>query len=218
MVTVQEVQDGHKWNEQRIKALTGGDKVTARFMRQDEFEFNPTFKLIFSGNHKPGLVNVDEAIRRRLYLIPFTVTVSAEQRDVRLSEKLRAESGGILQWCIAGCRAWDQNGLGAPESVRIATKDYLDSQDLIAQWIEDRCEIGRFYQATVGALFTSYKAWMEAANVRPDTRNRMTEALQSRGFTKEHNGKNYVHIGLRLPVSDTPTDRRTAERDDPYEN
>ena len=106
LVTAQETEEGRRWAESRIKALTGGDPITARFMRQDFFTFEPVFKLLIAGNHRPGLRGVDEAIRRRMNLLPFTVTISAGDRDPELPEKLRKEWTGILAWAIKGCLEW----------------------------------------------------------------------------------------------------------------
>jgi putative DNA primase/helicase len=97
LVTVTETEDGRRWDESKIKSITGGDRISARFMRQDYFEFTPVLKLVIAGNHKPGLRSVDEAIRRRLHLIPFTVTIPPAERDLSLSEKLRAEWGAYLE-------------------------------------------------------------------------------------------------------------------------
>src|SRR4029077_2383546 len=111
LVSAQETEEGRRWAESKIKALTGGDPITARFMRQDFFTFEPQFKLLIAGNHKPGLRTVDEAIPRRFYLIPFTVTIPAEERDPGLLEKLKTEWPGILHWMIEGCLSWQQRGL-----------------------------------------------------------------------------------------------------------
>jgi putative DNA primase/helicase len=102
LVMAVETEEGRRWAESRIKALTGGDKIAARFMRQDFFEFTPQFKLLIAGNHKPGLRSVDEAIRRRFHLVPFTVTIPEEQRDEHLTEKLKQEWQGILSWMTVG--------------------------------------------------------------------------------------------------------------------
>ena len=105
-----EVEAGRTWAESKIKALTGGDRLQGRFMRQDFFEFDPQFKLMVAGNHKPSLRGVDEAIRRRLHLIPFTVTIPPDERDPDLPEKLKAEWPAILRWAIDGCLDWQQRG------------------------------------------------------------------------------------------------------------
>jgi len=110
LVTVAETEEGRRWAESRIKTLTGGDSIRARFMRQDEFEFIPQLKLLISGNHKPGLRSVDEAIRRRFHLIPFTITLPSEERDPELAEKLKAEWPAILGWMVEGCLAWQREG------------------------------------------------------------------------------------------------------------
>ena len=100
MVTAIETEEGRHWAESRIKTLTGGDKIAARFMRQDFFEYTPQFKLLIAGNHKPSLRSVDEAIRRRLHLIPFVVTIPPAERDAELPDKLESERPGILAWMI----------------------------------------------------------------------------------------------------------------------
>ena len=120
LVTAVETEEGRHWNEAKIKALTGGDKIAARFMRQDFFEFVPQFKLVIAGNHKTGLRSINEAIRRRFNLVPFTVKIPEDERDERLTEKLRAEWPGILQWMIDGCLDWQADGLRPPEAVREA--------------------------------------------------------------------------------------------------
>lgn len=140
LVTASETEEGRRWAESRIKQLTGGDMVAARFMRQDFFEYRPQFKLVIAGNHKPSLRSVDEAIRRRFHLIPFAVTFSAEECDPGLSDKLRDEAGGILRLLVEGCLEWQRIGLSQPQAVRNATAAYLESEDAIAAWIDHRCE------------------------------------------------------------------------------
>src|SRR4029077_15375825 len=104
LVTAIETEEGRHWAEKKIAALTGGDKISARFMRQDFFDFVPVFKLIIAGNHKPVLRTVNEAMRRRIHMIPFAVTIPDGKRDKDLAEKLKSEWPGILAWMIEG--AW----------------------------------------------------------------------------------------------------------------
>jgi putative DNA primase/helicase len=107
LVSAIETEEGRRWDESKLKALTGGDTISARFMRQDFFEYRPQFKLIIAGNHKPALRSVDEAIRRRLHLVPWNVVIPPAERDKKLGEKLRAEWPGILAWarCQIGVRS-----------------------------------------------------------------------------------------------------------------
>jgi putative DNA primase/helicase len=161
LVTAVETEEGRRWAESKIKMLTGGDKISARFMRQDFFEFTPQFKLVIAGNHKPGLRSVDEAIRRRFNLLPFTVTIPSDQRDLTLAEKLRDEWPGILQWMIDGCIEWQEHKLAPPESVSTATAAYLESEDAIAAWIDDCADRDPNAWESSNSLFAS---WMTRAN------------------------------------------------------
>jgi putative DNA primase/helicase len=142
LVTAQETEENQRWAESKIKTLTGGDRIRARFMHQDFFEFDPSFKLFVGGNHKPGLRGVDEAIKSRMNLVPFTVTIPRGERDKQLPEKLKAEWPAILQWAINGCLAWQLQGLMQPDVVRKATDEYLNEQDDIGRWIDECCVIG----------------------------------------------------------------------------
>ena len=140
LVTAVETEDGRRWAESKLKALTGGDRIAARYMRQDFFQFTPAFKLVVAGNHKPGLRSVDEAIRRRFNLVPFTVTIPAAERDPELMERLKAEWPGILQWAIDGCIVWQCGGLNTPAVVETATKEYFTAEDALARWLEERTQ------------------------------------------------------------------------------
>jgi putative DNA primase/helicase len=203
LVTATETEEGRRWAEAKIKTLTGGDVVSARFMRQDFFEYLPQFKLVITGNHKPGLRSVDEAIRRRFNLIPFAVTIPAEERDGDLVDKLRAEWPGILAWLIAGCLKWQKDGLRPPTAVRTATEAYLIAEDTIAAWIDDKCERNTNAFEPTTALFASWSAWAEAAGEIKGESKRFVQALEARGFKpdrKRIDGSNPVRgfWGLRL--------------------
>ena len=161
VVTSVETEEGRRWAESRIKSLTGGDIVTAHFMRQDDFEYLPQFKLVIAGNHKPGLRSVDEAIRRRFNLLPFTITIPPEERDLELVEKLKIERSGILGWAIEGCLAWQRKGLDPPVVVVEATVAYLEAEDAIAIWLDERCEVAPEFSASSTALYASWQDWAE---------------------------------------------------------
>jgi len=136
-VTASEISAGQRWNEARLKMMTGGDPIKARFMRQDFFEYVPQFKLALHGNNKPTFSNVDDAIRRRIRLIPFEVTIPEKERDKNLESKLKKEWPAILRWAINGCLQWQRHGLQAPKKVLVATKEYLSSEDHIASWMSE---------------------------------------------------------------------------------
>ena len=162
LITAIETEEGRQWAESKLKTLTGGDLIAARFMRQDFFNFTPQFKLVIAGNHRPGLRTVDEAMRRRFNLLPFTVTVPASERDLKLEEKLRDESGGILQWMIEGCLAWQGEGLHRPTVVSEATEDYFSAaEDALARWDRDFLRQGS--QQSGNNISTVFESWQEWA-------------------------------------------------------
>jgi putative DNA primase/helicase len=202
-VTAIETEDGARWAESRIKSLTGGDKIAARFMRCDFFEFIPECKLVIAGNHKPGLRSVDEAIRRRLHLIPFTVTIPQEDRDPHLTEKLRTEFPGILAWAIRGCLEWQQHGLNPPAIVRNATADYLADEDAIGRWLEDDCARDETVWTSGAALFLDYRSWCERTGEKPMSPKRLTQALEGRSFVQKRtsSARGFAGIGLRVGMT-----------------
>jgi putative DNA primase/helicase len=209
MVSATETEEGRRWAESRIETLTGGDRVKARFMRQDFFEYLPQFTLIIQGNHKPGLRSVDEAIRRRFHLMPFLVTIPPNERDPELTAKLKAKWAGILSWCIEGCRAWQERGLDPPECVRAATNAYLEMQDPVAAWIEERCS-KRDPDAweSVASLFVDWSAWAKLAGEYIGSRRRFGDRLESLGFFRRRNTKGDARgfAGLRLLNASDPDD------------
>jgi putative DNA primase/helicase len=198
LVTATETEEGRRWAESRIKTLTGGDPVSARFMRQDFFDYVPQFKLVISGNHKPGLRSVNEAMRRRFHLIPFTITIPKEERDSDLAEKLKKEWGGILRWMIDGCLQWQRVGLSAPQAVTDATTRYLESEDAVGSWIADCCEKQKSAETLLSTLFTSYKAWAEANEEYVVSNKKFANALEDRGFQSRKTMKGKVVMGLRM--------------------
>jgi putative DNA primase/helicase len=192
LVQAQETEEGRRWAESRIKALTGGDPITARFMRQDFFTFTPAFKLIIAGNHKPALRNVDEAMRRRLFLVPLIVTIHELDRDPDLPDKLKTEWPGILQWMINGCLEYQDGGLRPPECVKAATAEYFAAQDTFAQWIDDSCDVGPARWDSPTRLFNSWKDYAEALSERPGNRNDFADRLTNAGFEP---GRDSAHGG-----------------------
>ena len=147
LVTAHETEEGAKWAEAKLKTLTGGDKITAQFMRQDYFDYVPAFKLAITGNHKPGLQSVDEAMRRRLNLIPFNVTIPKADRDPVSCGKVESGVAGNPAWMIDGCLLWQREGrLNPPQAVIAATDEYLENEDAMARWITDRCELKTSYR------------------------------------------------------------------------
>ena len=168
LVTSVETEEGKRWDEAKIKNLTGGDRIQARFMRQDFFEYVPQFKLLIAGNHRPTIRTVDEAIRRRMNLIPFTVTIPKDERDPELADKLKAEWPGILAWMIEGCSMWQRDRLRPPPAVAAATKDYLLGQDVLQAFLNECCAVGPKYDDTIDHIWRGWKVFQQSTFPRID--------------------------------------------------
>jgi putative DNA primase/helicase len=202
-VIAQETEKGRKWDEVKIKSMTGGDKMTARFMRQDFFDFQPTFKLFITGNNKPQLENVDEAMRRRLLMVPFAVQIPPDERDPDLPKKLEAEWPAILRWCVDGCLAWQEIGLQPPEVVTKATDEYFSDQDVVRQWLSE-CTKNDMPTAftPVAELYASWKSWCDDRSIHPGGINVLSDALVSREYRKKRikgKGRGFCGIVLGQP-------------------
>jgi putative DNA primase/helicase len=204
LVSATETEEGRRWAESRIKQLTGGDVIAARFMRQDFFEFIPVFKLFIAGNHKPSLRSVDEAIRRRFHLVPFSVTIPADERDGELTEKLKTEWPGILAWLIEGCLEWQAEGLRPPSAVLDATAASLEAEDASAAWVDERCESVAGDWTSLSALYASWKDWAANAGEIAGSQKGLREKLKTRGFIahKRKVGQGFFGLRVRLREPD----------------
>lgn len=192
-----ETEDGRRLAEGLVKELTGGDKITARFMRQDFFEFAPSHTVWLAANHKPVIRGTDHGIWRRVKLVPFTVTIPENEQDKRLPDKLRAEFCGILSWMVRGCMDWLANGLLEPEAVKTATGGYRAEMDLIGLFISERTLEGNAFKVKASELYRCYCEWCKSTNEHPQPQRRFGQAMTDRGFErKTNNGVWYEGIGL----------------------
>ncbi len=204
LVCANETEEGKAWAEARIKSITGGDPITARFMRQDNFTFTPQFKLTIVGNHRPALHHVDQAMRRRLNIVPFTRR--PENPDPLLSDKLKVEAPGILRWAIDGCLDWQRNGLIRPAIIKVETDDYFAEQDTFRQWLAEECDcdpVNNYKTATSGALFSSWKSYSQAANEPTGTQKAFADRMTRQGFKKRKGSKGVrLFEGIRLLMTE----------------
>jgi putative DNA primase/helicase len=165
-----------------VKSLTGGDTVAARFMRGEWFEFKPQFTPWILTNHKPIVRGTDEGIWRRIRLVPFNVTIPKDQRDHSLPGKLRDELPGILNWALAGCLAWQRDGLPTPAAVEQATAAYRAEQDTIGAFIEEACDTAPGLNGKTSDLYSAYTTWCSSSGERPMTKKAFGLALAERGY------------------------------------
>jgi putative DNA primase/helicase len=201
VVTASETEEGKPWAESRIKQMTGGDPVSARFMRQDFFTFRPAFKLTIVGNHKPVLRNVDDAMRRRFRIIPFLHKPAAPDRE--LEQKLRAEWPGILRWMIDGCLDWQANGLTSPQSVNEATESYFSEQDTFGHWLEEECAadapgVVSSKATATSLLFATWRVYAQNAGEDPGSVKTFVEAMRRKGFEQYRSKRSRGFKGVAL--------------------
>jgi putative DNA primase/helicase len=198
-VGMSETEKGQSWSQARINQLTGGDPVTANFMRQDLFTFVPKFKLMVVGNHKPQLGTVNDAARRRFLIVPFLY--KPHKPDKALGAKLREEYPAILRWMIDGCLDWQANGFVLPDIVKQATSDYFEDEDIFGRWIVEKCECGPGVKGKAAALYECWKEFALANGEEPGTSKAFAETLSNRGFKKMKScGVKYLGIA---PLSET---------------
>jgi putative DNA primase/helicase len=190
-----ETEEGKRMAEALLKQLTGGDKVRARKMRQDFFEFDPRHKIVLAANHKPQVRGTDHAVWRRIKLVPFTVTIPDEEKDKQLPEKLKGELPGVLAWAVAGCLEWQRHGLGEPDEVRQATAAYQAEQDAVAQFVAECCIRQGEARVKVSALFEAYGRW---SGDKFMTQPAFNERLRAKGFESQRGNHGYFWRGLAL--------------------
>ena len=199
-VTTAETDEGRQLRESLIKPLTGGDKITARYLFAEYFDFYFEGKLWLATNHKPVIKDQSNGMWDRVKLIPFKVTIPREQAIDKdeLVAILLGEAAGILAWAVAGCLQWQrEKRLITPEAIEAEIATYKYEQDSIAQFLEEKTETGEFFQVENGELFNAYREYCQQNNEYEFTHRRFSQKLIERGFVQTRNSKR-VWNGIRL--------------------
>lgn len=197
-VTSSEPNEGFRFDEGLIKQLTGGDKVTARFLYAEEFEYTPKFKIWVSTNHKPIIRGTDDGIWRRLVLIPFDVQIPEEKVDKDLKYKLLREAPAILNWMAEGAYMWMQEGLEMPDKLKVASKAYRTEMDVIEQFIEDECKRVDDGKEKANELYELYKQWANNnGNYKMSNKDFGIKMKEKFKYKKTNSGMFY--FGLKIP-------------------
>lgn len=197
LVATVEVEAGKQLAEALTKLLTGGERIRARRMREDAWEFDPSHKLWLAANHKPLIKGTDHAMWRRIKLIPFTTTIADDRKDPKLLEKLIAELPGILRWAIEGCLAWQQGGLQEPKEVTDAVHAYQLEMDIVGQFLDDCCWLKPDRPEVRTQSSILYQAFCRYAGDIM-TQTAFSERLTARGYTKRKTDGRYRWIGIGL--------------------
>lgn len=200
LVTASEVAEGRILNEARLKTITGGDPITARFLHANFFTFVPHLKLWLAVNHKPQVRETEEAIWRRIRLVPFTAYFPPGRADADLPKRLEEEAPGILAWAIEGCLQWQAQGLGQPAAVVKATTAYRAEQDVVGRFLDECTVQAPTATVEVARLYAEYKTWCEANGERPETGNKFGRCMTDRGFQrgKAPTTRRTVYMGVGL--------------------
>jgi putative DNA primase/helicase len=161
-------------------------------------------QLWLATNHKPVIRGCDEAIWRRVRLIPFTVAIPVEERDRYLAEKLKSEWPGILSWALDGCRLWREEGLNPPRDVVAATDEYRGEMDILGDFVAQRCVLNPLASTVVADAYRAYEAWCQQTAEHPVTKRTFISRLRERGLQTKH-GSGHVLIwdGLALAETDS---------------
>ncbi len=204
LVAAVEADAGRRLAEGLVKQLSGGDRVVARFLHREFFEFTPTFKVWLAVNHKPTIRGTDHAIWRRVRLIPFDVTIPEREQDRALVERLKGELPGILTWAVEGCQLWQQEGLGLPLAVRTATAGYRAEMDAVGTFLGECCVSAPDAEVAVGELYEAYTTWCARSGEEAVSKKALSTLLEERGFAPGHSETARLRRGLRLRRPDEP--------------
>jgi putative DNA primase/helicase len=197
LVIASESGEGRRLDEAVVKTLTGGDTVTARFLYGEFFEFVPHFNIWLATNNRPRVDGADDAIWRRLRLIPFEVSFEGrEERD--LAAKLEAELPGILAWAVRGCLAWQREGLGLPDAVEQATSAYRRDEDLLGAFLDERCAHEPSAAVSVADLRGAYEQFCKEMGEHPPAGAVLGKRMSKRGYPSSKLDGKRSYAGLRL--------------------
>jgi putative DNA primase/helicase len=194
-----ETEEGQRFAAARIKELTGGDTLSGRVpYGKADICFQPTHKLVIVGNHKPDISDMSHGMWRRVRLVGFEQTIPEAGRDPALLDKLKGEGAGILNWALAGLRALRRGGMQIPKSVQDATASYRDDQDILGEWLSERCHMAATLNAVKSKVYLDYKDWAKSNGHEPMSQTRLTRRLNDRGLRLQPDRRTVAGLALKL--------------------
>lgn len=204
MVVSSEIEEGRRFAEARIKQLTGGDPISARFMRRDPFTFTPTHTLWLAGNSRPD-VSTSPAIWRRVRLLPFSHVVPENSRDPHLEEKLMGEAPQILAWIAKGAADYQREGLGTPDAVKAATAEYQADSDSVSKFLEERCMMTSAGRVKTADLRTAYELFCRDSGDSPVSAKQLSQVLRDvHGVELVRSSGGRLYAGVTLYADEEP--------------
>ena len=206
-----ETGEGKRFDEERIKGLTGGDRISARFLYHENFTFQPICKLWLASNYRPIVRGQDLGFWRRCRLIPFEARIPDEAIDLNLAETLKAEAPGILTWIVRGCQLWIADGLKSPPRIAAATNDYKTDSDTVGKWENESLRSDPICEVSAYHMLASFKRWATANNERELSQQVLGRKLSERGYSNVRRGGKIYWQAVRLegePVEKIPVDKQ----------
>jgi putative DNA primase/helicase len=197
-VTTTEAEHGRRLSEPLIKQITGNDRMTARFLYGEFFNFVPTFKIWMATNHKPVIKGTDHGIWRRIKLIPFITRIEEEKQDKHLEQKLMLEGPGILNWLIEGAKRWCQEGLKTPAIIIKATDEYRAEMDVIGNFLKERCLQQPGLMIKARELFKCYQDWCDDHNEHAVSERFLGLRLKEMGLEQKRSNDGRYWQGIQL--------------------
>ncbi|MEB8101027.1 phage/plasmid primase, P4 family [Staphylococcus xylosus] len=197
LVTTTEPNEGERFDEGLLKQLTGGDRVSARKLYENEFEFTPQFKLWMATNHKPYVRGRDEGIWRRFVIIPFDKQIPLHEIDRDLTKKLKRELPAIMRWCVDGFLEWQRIGLSEPKIIKEQRDEYRTEMDSISAFIEECCETDYKFKISASELFSAYDSWAKRNNQHKMTNVKFAAEMLKKFERTTIKGKRYYR-GLKI--------------------
>ncbi len=202
LVLANESRAGLKLDEGLVKAITGGDTWTGRFLFENEFDYKPAFKLWLRTNSEPVFDGADTGMQRRIKKLPFyNVVKKTKDEDKLLPAKLAAEAAGILNWGIRGLQNYQKNGLIEPAIVRTETDNYIRGLDTIGQFLDEICMRGAEFRESANTLYTKYVWWMRELSAQPIGDKRFKSDLGARGIESKRTNQGNVFVGIKIAMS-----------------
>lgn len=199
MVSAIEANFDRHLDEAKLKSMTGGEPITARFMRQDFFEFTPAFKLWLVANDMPRVRGTDTAFWRRVRVVPFEIQIPDSEKDPELPEKLRQELPGILAWAVRGCKQWRAEGLIEPVAVRQASRRWLEAADHLKRFVADCIIVDPGNRLASSSLLNRYTNWCSKNGEQPLTIQKLNASLRdAHNFTHKQSKRGSEWVGLKL--------------------
>lgn len=199
LVLINEVAASDVFDDQRVKEIVSRERISARHLYAESFDFMPTHKIFVRGNHQPGAMDASDGFWRRIVLIPFARQFTEGERIADLDRRIvNDERNGVFMWMLEGCLNWQRNGLQLPKKIKAASDAYRRDTDILGEWLESRCRLDPTAQATSSALFRSYQDFLRSLNMNSPSAKVFGRQLGQRGLSSRRSNGQTIYAGLAL--------------------